>query len=89
MDAGDDGEVTEEEIIDYFFDWDDEDEDDATEVAAAIAEDFVEFEAAISALSNISTTDASEINIIVAVLLPWPLSPNGSLCLCPFGSSTD
>ncbi len=70
VDAGDDGEVIEEEIIDYFFDWDDEDEDDAADVAAAIAEDFVEFEAAVSALSNISMTDASDTDIRISSSAP-------------------
>eukprot|EP00985_Skeletonema_marinoi_P012539 scaffold6063_cov191-Skeletonema_marinoi.AAC.12 len=56
-DDGNDWDVEEEEIIDIF-DWDDE--DDPEEAAAAFEEEVAEFEAAVSALSDVAMSDASE-----------------------------
>jgi hypothetical protein len=57
-DDGNDWDVEEEEIID-FFDW--EDGDDLEEAAAAVEKQFAEFEAAVSALSDtdIAMSDTS------------------------------
>lgn len=56
-DDGNDWDVEEEEIIDIF-DWDDG--DDPEEAAAAFEEEVAEFEAAVSALSDVAMSDASE-----------------------------
>ena len=56
-DDGNNWDVEEEEIIDIF-DW--EDGDDIEEAAAAFEEEVAEFEAAVSALSDVAMSDASE-----------------------------